>query len=118
MLRGVLRSFADAAIDRTLALQENLANIDAEPLEKPEIPDLSVASAPLMRENHSERLVRALQQPFFTAGALPGCEHLIDTALLIDSQLFAPHLPMRSIFPSIAPMRLSANGPIHIYPSR
>ncbi len=25
---------------------------------------------------------------FFTAGALPGCEHLIDTALLIDSQLF------------------------------
>ncbi|QMV25900.1 DUF2336 domain-containing protein [Brucella sp. BO3] len=88
LLRGVLRSFADAAIDRTLALQENLANIDAEPLEKPEIPDLSVASGPLMRENHSERLVRALQQPFFTAGTLPGCEHLIDTALLIDSQLF------------------------------
>lgn len=50
LLRGVLRSFADAAIDRTLALQENLANIDAEPLEKPEIPDLSVASGPLMRK--------------------------------------------------------------------
>ncbi len=88
LLRGVLRSFADPSIDRTLALQENLANIDAEPLQRPEVPDLSATHAPLMREDHSEKLVRALQKPFYAAGALTGCEHLIDTALLIDTQFF------------------------------
>lgn len=87
LLQGVLRSFADPVIDRTLALQENLANIEAEPLEKPDVPDLSAARAPLMKEGSSERLARALQQPFYEAGAT-GSQHLIDTALLIDGQFF------------------------------
>ncbi len=84
----MLRSFADPVIDRTLTLQENLANIEAEPLERPDVPDLSAARAPLMKEDSSERLARALQQPFFEAGATTGSQHLIDTALLIDSQFF------------------------------
>ncbi len=88
LLQGVLRSFADPVIDRTLTLQENLANIEAEPLERPDVPDLSAARAPLMKEDSSERLARALQQPFFEAGATTGSQHLIDTALLIDSQFF------------------------------
>ncbi|MHC5230912.1 DUF2336 domain-containing protein [Brucella sp. LJL56] len=88
LLQGVLRSFADPVIDRTLTLQENLANIEAEPLERPDVPDLSAASTPLMKEDSSERLARALQQPFFEAGAITGSQHLIDTALLIDSQFF------------------------------
>ena len=88
LLQGVLRSFADPVIDRTLTLQDNLANIEAEPLEKPQIPDLSAAKAPLMTGGSSERLARALQQPFFNAGTLPGSDRLIETALLIDSQFF------------------------------
>ncbi len=88
LLQGVLRSFADPVIDRTLALQENLANMGAEPLEKPVVPDLSTAGTPLMKEGSSERLARALQQPFYETGAATGAQHLIDTALLIDSQFF------------------------------
>ncbi|MBC2884726.1 DUF2336 domain-containing protein [Ochrobactrum sp. CM-21-5] len=88
LLQDVLRSFADPVIDRTLTLQESLANIEAEPLERPQVPDLSTSSAPLMNGGSSERLARSLQQPFFNAGILFGPEHLIDTALLIDSQFF------------------------------
>src|SRR5690606_31304899 len=49
LLQGVLRSFAAPVIARTLALQENLANMEAEPLERPAVPDLSTANTPLMK---------------------------------------------------------------------
>lgn len=88
LLQGVLRSFADPAIDRTLTLQASLADIAAEPLERPDVPDLSAARMPLMKDDNSERLARSLQQPFFDAGATMGSQHLIDTALLIDSHFF------------------------------
>lgn len=73
LLGDVLRSFADPAIDRMLALQEDLANID---------------TPPVIPATNAQPLAHALEQPFFTAGTLPGPDRLIETALLIDGQFF------------------------------
>lgn len=70
LLKGILHSFADPVIDRTLAIQEKRA--EDEPLEK----------------SASRGLATMPQQPLFHNAPLPGAEHLIDTALLIDDRLF------------------------------
>lgn len=62
LLQSVLRSFADPVIDRTLTLQEKLANIESDPL------DASALSS-------SQNLVH-------------GFDHLIDMALQADRQFF------------------------------
>ncbi|HWT62929.1 MAG TPA: DUF2336 domain-containing protein [Ochrobactrum sp.] len=78
ILKDVLRNFADPAIDRLLALQENLADLETDRLGT--LVDLS------SNEKSNED---PLQQPsFFGTSALSGPEHLIDTALLIDDQIF------------------------------
>lgn len=78
ILKGVLRSFADPAIDRLLALQENLAGLETDR------PSTSVGLSINEKANDGSS-----QQPsFFGTSALSGPEHLIDTALLIDDQIF------------------------------
>lgn len=78
LLKGVLRSFNDAVIDRLLALQENLAGF--------ETGNIVVSSEIYENENPAEGLVP--QPSFFSPGTLATPEHLIDTALLIDDQIF------------------------------
>ena len=78
MLKSVLRSFTDPAIDRLLALQENLAGLET---------DRPIASADLSSdENPNDASFQGTS--FFGTSALSGPEHLIDTALLIDDQIF------------------------------
>ncbi len=88
LLRCVLHSFADPVIDRTLALQESLADLNAEPLENQPPPDAPAKKPFPMQNAGSEQLAHALQRPFFEVGHLPGSERLIDTALLIDDRFF------------------------------
>ena len=88
LLRCVLHSFADPVIDRTLALQESLADLKAEPLENQPPPDAPAKKPFPMQNAGSEQLAHALQRPFFEVGHLPGSERLIDTALLIDDRFF------------------------------
>ncbi|MFS2326215.1 DUF2336 domain-containing protein [Brucella sp. H1_1004] len=77
LLKGVLRSFNDAVIDRLLALQEKLAGIE------------TGKSVSFSDVNEDERAgEEAPQVSFFNPGALATPEHLIDTALLIDDQIF------------------------------
>lgn len=78
LLKGVLRSFNDAVIDRLLALQENLAGIET-----------GKAMAPSEGYEDGNSAEDHLPQPsFFSPGILATPEHLIDTALLIDDQIF------------------------------
>ena len=70
LLKNVLRSFNDPAIDRLLALQENLAGLE---------PNRPVTS----EDNNSEVAESPIQTPSFSAP-----DYLIDTALLIDDQIF------------------------------
>lgn len=78
LLKSVLRSFTDPAIDRLLALQENLAGLET---------DRPNASADLSNdENPKDASFQGTS--FFGTSALSGPEHLIDTALLIDDQIF------------------------------
>lgn len=76
LLKNVLRGFSDPAIDRLLALQENLAGLET---------DKSVTSE-TAHEKADESL--ASESSFFSTSALSGPDHLIDTALLIDDQIF------------------------------
>jgi len=70
LLKNVLRSFNDPAIDRLLALQENLAGLE---------PNRPVTS----EDANSEVAESPIQTPSFSAP-----DYLIDTALLIDDQIF------------------------------
>ncbi len=63
-----------------------------------------------MKDGSSERLARALQQPFYEAGATTGSQHLIDTALLIDSQFFRNALADALDLSLNGPMRSSDSG--------
>mgnify|MGYP000849066408 CR=1 FL=1 len=78
LLKGVLRSFTDPVIDRLLALQENLAGLGTD---KTEI-------QPTINEAEKSEGELPHQPSFFNSGALSSPEHLIDTALLIDDQIF------------------------------
>ena len=78
MLKSVLRSFTDPAIDRLLTLQENLAGLET---------DRPKASADLS-SNENPNDASSQGTSFFGTSALSGPEHLIDTALLIDDQIF------------------------------
>ncbi len=82
LLQQVLRSFADPAIDRTLAMQEDLADIGEKPAAT------AAVTSPLPAASAAHGLGLSLQQPFFKAEAMPGHQALIDAALLIDSHFF------------------------------
>lgn len=70
LLKNVLRSFNDPAIDRLLALQENLAGLEP--------------NRPVTSEDTSNKVAESpIQTPSFSAP-----DYLIDTALLIDDQIF------------------------------
>lgn len=76
LLKDVLRSFDDPAINRLLALQENLAGLEPE--------------KPATSEEANEKLDdgSTLAPSFSGTSALWAPEYLIDTALLIDDQIF------------------------------
>lgn len=87
LLKQVLGSFADPVIDRLLKLQENLANLETEQLETPAPASLSENEA-RHAASRSDQMAFSLQQPLLSSGATSGVDHLIDTALLIDDQIF------------------------------
>ncbi|PWL19042.1 DUF2336 domain-containing protein [Falsochrobactrum shanghaiense] len=80
LLKDVLRSFSDAAINRLLKLQENL---ETEQFEPP-----ATAHPAPSDETGSGQMALSLRQPFLSSGAITGASHLINTALLIDDQIF------------------------------
>lgn len=76
LLKNVLRSFDDPAIDRLLALQENLAGLE---------PDKLAASE---HTNEKPDNGSTPSPSLFGTSALSAPDYLIDTALLIDDQIF------------------------------
>ncbi|MFD1197654.1 DUF2336 domain-containing protein [Brucella gallinifaecis] len=78
LLKGVLRSFNDAVIDRLLVLQENLACIETD----------KAGTSSALDEDKNDDISSSPPPSLFGAGTLATPEHLIDTALLIDDQIF------------------------------
>lgn len=90
-LRQILRGFDDPMIERMLQLQENLANLESESSEPPLLQiqvqdptDKGDASA----LSEQEKQAFPLRYPLIGASAAIAADHLVNTALLVDDQIF------------------------------
>src|SRR5690606_38027576 len=90
-LRQILRSFHDPMIERMLQLQENLANLETEQSEQPQfLANIQNQPGKNFTGALSEQEQRgfSLHYPLIGASAAIAADHLVNTALLVDDQIF------------------------------